>query len=210
MARMTRFCPRRVLLSAVGLASVIFVTSLFQGSNKVPDSLSSDTSVIEIQQNITASETTRVAPSPFPPPPPLKSGILESGTLEGEPAANSTGVEGWMWIEETLEEKKRRMRTIPESQSSEAGDIHTLRDSLFASEMNVGGRKPDWLKPEPCGKQDASCWDHCLPFRGETNTSCASATLFDLQRESAGKFCHASVLHLMLEDFLTVIHPGWR
>ena len=97
---------------------------------------------------------------------------------------------------------------VTESQSSEAGHIHTLRDSLFASEMNVGGRKPDWLKPGPCGKEDAFCWDHCLPFRGETNTSCASATLFDLQRESAGKFCHASVLHLMLVDFLTVIQAG--
>jgi hypothetical protein len=39
------------------------------------DSLSSDTSVIEIQQNITATETTKVAPPSFPPPPPIESGI---------------------------------------------------------------------------------------------------------------------------------------
>ena len=35
---------------------------------------------------------------------------LESGTRESEPAANTTGIEGWMWIDETFEERKRRMR----------------------------------------------------------------------------------------------------
>ena len=35
---------------------------------------------------------------------------LESGTREREPAANTTGIAGWMWIDETFEERKRRLR----------------------------------------------------------------------------------------------------
>ena len=35
---------------------------------------------------------------------------LESGTRESEPAANTTDIEGWMWIDETFEERKRRLR----------------------------------------------------------------------------------------------------
>jgi len=126
-----------------------------------------------------------------------------------EQQSNDTNYYELKSVDDPAWQKGLNKSQVTESQSSKAGrDIHTLRDSLFASEMNVGGRKPDWLKPGPCGKQDASCWDHCLPFRGEKNTSCASATLFDLQRESAGKFCHASVLHLMLEDFLTVFRAA--
>jgi len=84
----------------------------------------------------------------------------------------------------------------------------TLREQLFASEMAVGGRKPEWLKPGPCETEDSHCWDHCLPFKGETNVSCAHATRLNLAEENSGKLCHVSVLHLLLEDFLAVVKAG--
>ena len=108
----------------------------------------------------------------------------------------------------TGEPRKEELNNTQPGEIVETQGSRTLREQLFASEMTVGGRKPEWLKPGPCETEDSLCWDHCLPFKGETNVSCAHATRFDLAEENVGKLCHVSVLHLLLEDFLDVVKAG--
>lgn len=87
------------------------------------------------------------------------------------------------------------------------GGVQASKEQLFASEMN-STEKASWLNPGPCELSDDSCWNHCLPFKGEMSAEkCSSASLFDIWR-GFGNLCHASVLHLLLDDFLAVAQSG--
>ena len=68
---------------------------------------------------------------------------------------------------------------------------------------------PTWFRSTICDRQDASCWDYCIPFRGDVDEhSCSSATKYDIMVPSSGdrKHCHASVLHMMLDDFINATY----
>jgi len=62
---------------------------------------------------------------------------------------------------------------------------------------------PAWFHSEFCPSKNASCWDHCLPFRGEVSGQvCSNATKFDLIKLSRNghRPCHTSILHMLLDD----------
>jgi len=72
-------------------------------------------------------------------------------------------------------------------------------------EFNRSDIKPSWFDPSVCKSRNSSCWDHCLPFKGRSELQqCASASKLDLEQVTA-KYCHTSVLHMLLEDVWNTI-----
>ena len=71
----------------------------------------------------------------------------------------------------------------------------------------VDFQDPNWLKHGLCRSQNASCWNHCIPMKGDiSKTNCTSATKYELLRPApeAGH-CHASALHAMLDDTFSLL-----
>jgi hypothetical protein len=67
---------------------------------------------------------------------------LESETLEGESAADTTGIDGWMWTDETFEERERRMRRKAVSVTENKIDfVYKFVDSSQGEHMD---RKRYW------------------------------------------------------------------
>ena len=70
---------------------------------------------------------------------------------------------------------------------------------------------PTWFRSTICDGQDVSCWDHCIPFKGEVDKHiCSGATKHDLMVRLPGrrKHCHASVLHMLLDDFINITNAN--
>lgn len=68
---------------------------------------------------------------------------------------------------------------------------------------------PHWFLPESqCTSKDDACWNNCVAFKGDASLGrCGRAAASDLHKErpSDTRFCHVSVLHLMLRDFLSTV-----
>ena len=69
----------------------------------------------------------------------------ESNTLKCDiVAANSTGVEGWKWIEETSEERNRRMRRNEEDAPAAKSTIDFVYKFVDSSQGEHSHRKRYW------------------------------------------------------------------
>ena len=72
------------------------------------------------------------------------------------------------------------------------------------SAINPNARKPAWLKIGPCPSTNSTCWDYCMPMKGDmTKERCFAATKYELlHRQPRGGHCHASALHMLLDDVI--------
>lgn len=82
-----------------------------------------------------------------------------------------------------------------------------LLASNVPSIQEVDFQGPSWLQPGICAGQNSSCWNHCVPMKGDTSKeNCSSATKYELLRSApGGAHCHASVLHAILDDTMTTL-----
>ena len=85
-------------------------------------------------------------------------------------------------------------------------DAVTWSKLLKSNVQNSSGvfdlKKPAWLKMGSCPARDSSCWNHCVPLTGDmSRKNCAAASKYELFRpQPRSGHCHASVLHMILDD----------
>jgi hypothetical protein len=115
-------------------------------------------------------------------------------------------------VVEVSSENKISVEQAPRRLSSTSEERLHHQDAVMWSKLlesnpqNSSGvfdlKKPAWLKMGSCPARDSSCWNHCVPSTGDTSrTNCAAASKYELFRpQPRSGHCHASVLHMILDD----------
>ena len=115
-------------------------------------------------------------------------------------------------VVEVSSENKISIEQAPRLLSSTSEERLHHRDAVTWSKLlksnvqNSSGvfdlKKPAWLKLGSCPARDSSCWNHCVPLTGDiSRKNCAAASKYELFRpQPRSGHCHASVLHMILDD----------
>ena len=115
-------------------------------------------------------------------------------------------------VVEVSSEKKVSVEQAPRLLSPSADEPLYHRDAVTWSNLVksnaqhssgvFNSKNPAWLKMGACPWQNSSCWNHCVPMTGDmSRQNCSAASKYELFRpQLPSGHCHASVLHMILDD----------
>ena len=103
-------------------------------------------------------------------------------------------------------EQAPRLLLPPSEEPLYHRDAITWSNLVKSNARNSSGvfnaKTPAWLKMGSCPWQNSSCWNHCVPITGDVSRqNCSAASKYELFRpQPSSGHCHASVLHMILDD----------